>query len=186
MRFPAAYSRFIAGVCLLALSACASIPLSTALRLSTLDEKTLHQLDPAGVGVRVSVPRGNVVDVSGTRLKLELHPQGEPALVADMQLRLLGTAEGKRSTGLFSADVPVTTYERVLTPDGVRQLRELQAQMLKAAGPVKFNFSVDISFSKFAPGIQEMTFWSDLKLRSTDAYMPLIDGAKLKFTFKDS
>lgn len=181
MRFPAAFSRLIAGACLLVLSACASIPLSTALRLSTLDEKTLHQLDPAGVGVRLSVPRGNVVDVPGTRLKLELQPQGEPALVADMQLRLLGTTEEKRSTGLFSADVPVTTYELALTQDGARQLREFQAQMLKGTDPVKFSFSVNTAFSAFAPDIQEMTFWSDLKLRSNDAYMPLIDGAKVKF-----
>lgn len=186
MRFPVAFPRLLAGACLLVLSACASIPLSTALRLSSLDEKALHQLDPAGIGVRVSVPRGNEVDVVGTRLKLELQPEGEPALVADMQLRLLGTTEEERSVGLFSAKVPVTTYELALTQEGARQLRQVQAQMLKGTGPVKVDFSVNTPFSKMVPGTRGMTFWSDLKLRSSDAYMPLIDGAKLKFTSKDS
>ncbi|MGH8052927.1 MAG: hypothetical protein ACREP4_03240 [Stenotrophomonas sp.] len=167
--------------CLLLVSACASIPLSTALRFSSFDEKALHQLDPAAVRVKVSVPRGNEVDIGGTRLKLELQSEGEPLNVADMPLRLLGTTEGKRSAGMFSADIPVTTYELALAPEGAHRLRELQRQMLHGTGPVRFEFSVNTKFSKMVPGLQEMTFWVDLKLRSTDAYMPLLDGAKVKF-----
>lgn len=121
------------------------------------------------------------MDAERTRLKLELKSKGDAALVADMRLRLLGCVEERRSAGVFSAAVPVTTCELALAPEGARQLRDLQSRMPRRAGPGEFIFSVDAPFSKMPPGTQELTLWIDLKLRAADAYLPLIDGAKVRF-----
>lgn len=172
-------------VCVALLGGCASIPLSTAMRLSSLDEKTLVQLVPADIRVRLSVPRGNELDVEHARLKLELQPNGAAPVTADMRLRLLGSSGEPRSVGMFRAAVPVTTYELALAPEGAGRLRELQRDLMamKSSG-LKYSFSVDAPFSTLPPDTQEVRFWVDLKLRAAEAYMPLIDGATIRFTSK--
>lgn len=162
--------------------ACASIPLTTAMRLSSLDEKTLVQLEPADVRVRLAVPRGNEVDVQRARLKLEIQPEDASAMVADMPLRLLGVRNAQRSAGMFRADVPVLTYELALAPEGAHSLRALQRNvMAMKSSKARIGFSVNTPFSRVTPGMREMQFWVDLKLRAGDDYLPLIDGAKVPF-----
>lgn len=167
---------FVFSACL-ALAGCASIPISTALRLSTLSPRELAQVDPAQVRVRLAVPAGFAVDVPGSRLTLALEGKGGKQR-GDMSLALLETTRGTRSTGLFSADMPVTTSTLRLSPEGVRQLRELQAFVLKH-DPDSFEFSVHAPFSKVPANARDVTFWADLKLSNKDAYMTLIDGARI-------
>ena len=187
MSFPLIFARSSVMLCLALLCACASIPLSTALRLSSLDERALVQLDPAGIRVKVAVPRGNTLDPDATRLTLQLQLQGEAPRAATMPLRLLGTSQGERSPGLLSRSIAVTTYELALSAEGARQLRDLQRELLHSRGDWgKVELSVNTSFLELAPGTKEMVFWVDVKLRSNDAYLTLFDGAKIKFKMAES
>lgn len=187
MPFPVLFARTFILLCLLLLSACASIPLSTALRLSSLDERALVQLDPAGIRVKVAIPRGNILNPEATRLTLQLQPEGQAARVATMPLRLMGSTQGERSPGVLSRNIAVTTYELALTAEGASQLRSLQREVLNSrADRGKVELSVNTSFSEFAPGTKEMLFWVDVKLRSNDAYLTLFDAAKLKFKTTES
>lgn len=174
--------RVLAGMLLatsVALAGCASIPLSTALSLSSLSPRTLAQTDPAQVRVRLSVPAGYEVDIPAARLTLRL--EGASGIKsASMGLSLLGTSRETRSGGLFRSDVPVSTYVLALNPDGVRQLKELQRFVL-AGDPSTFLFGVKAPFAKMPPQAREMTFWADLKLSLAEPYKPLIDGARLRF-----
>ncbi len=178
--FHAAVFRVLMLVCPLALGACASIPLMTAMRLSTLQEKDVLQMDPADVRVRVALPRGNELDVAQTRLSLRVESDGQPAQRADMTLRLLARTDEVRSRGLFHADLPVTVHEMALAPEGAAQLRALQKKMLAMRGG-KFVFGYDTRFDTPQPDMKEMPFWVDLKLRAGDAYLPLFDAATMKF-----
>jgi hypothetical protein len=72
------------------------------------------------------------------------------------------------------------TYELALSADGVRRLQLLQKSLL-SVGHGKFEFSVSAPFSKTPPKAEQVTFWADLRLSNKDTYMPLIDGAKIKF-----
>lgn len=174
--------RVLAGMLLvasLALAGCASIPLSTALSLSSLSPRMLAQIDPAQVRVRLSVPEGYEVDVPAARLTLQLEGATGTKSAA-MGLSLLGTSRETRSGGLFRSDVPVSTYVLALNPDGVRELKELQRFVL-AGDPSKFLFGVQAPFAKMPPHAREVTFWADLKLSLAEPYKPLIDGARLRF-----
>lgn len=174
--------RVFAGMLLatsVALTGCASIPLSTALSLSSLSPRTLAQTDPAQVRVRLSVPEGYEVDIPAARLTLRL--EGASGIKsASMGLSLLGTSRETRSGGLFRSDVPVSTYVLALNPDGVRELKELQRFVL-AGDPSKFLFGVQAPFARMPPRAREVTFWADMKLSLAEPYKPLIDGARLRF-----
>ena len=158
---------------------CASIPLSTALSLSSISPRTLAQIDPGQVRVRLSVPTDYEINIPKSRLNLALTtPTGTST--GEMKLSLLGVTKESRSGGLFKADIPVSTYLLMLSPDGSRQLQELQRRIL-TNDPTGYEFSVNAPFSKVPANPIEVTFWADLKLSPKDPFMPLIDGAKIRF-----
>ncbi|HET8898066.1 MAG TPA: hypothetical protein VFN09_04750 [Rhodanobacteraceae bacterium] len=165
---------------IVSLAGCASIPLSTAVRMSSLSPRALAQLDPAAVRVRLAVPDGFEVDVPRCRLSLEV-TGGDQSSTAAMSLRLLLRTSAHRPNGWFSPDLVVNLYELALTDDGVRQLRQMQQTVLAhEGGSVKF--AVTSPFSSTPPNATEVMFWVDIKLASDAAYWPLIDGATLRFT----
>ncbi|MGN0861763.1 MAG: hypothetical protein ACI4N1_00395 [Stenotrophomonas koreensis] len=59
----------------LGMAGCASIPLSTALRLSSISPATLAQVDPSQMRVRIALPKGVELDVASARLNLEVISQ---------------------------------------------------------------------------------------------------------------
>lgn len=174
--------RVLAGIVLavmVALSGCASIPLSTALSLSSLSPGSLAQVDPAQVRVKLSVPVGFELNIAATRLNLSLSASSGSRSTS-MGLSLLSVTRESRPGGLFTADVPVSTYSLALSADGVRKLREMQSFMLHAE-PKKFEFGVEAPFAEVPPSAREVTFWADLKLSLRDPFMPLINGARISF-----
>jgi hypothetical protein len=163
------------------LNGCASIPLSTAVRFSSMSAKSLAQIDPVQVRVKLSVPVGYEINVAESELKFSLVSSSGESHAGAMGLSLLQSMRDIRSGGFFSQDITVTTYFLALSPEGTRQLRELQ-QFVLSGQPRKFEFSVKAPFAKLPPGAQEVTFWADLKLSQHDSFVPLIDGAKIRYT----
>ncbi|WP_242164952.1 hypothetical protein [Lysobacter sp. M15] len=164
----------------LALPGCASIPLSTAIRLSSLKPRALTQIDPGEVRVRVSVPAGFHLNMDASRLTLSLKAPNGRSQRHEMTLSLLQTARETRSAGLFSRDMAVSTYTLALSPSGASRLRSAQ-QFVLAENPDNFEFGVYAPLAKMPAGAREITFWADLRLSSKEQYMPLIDGAKFMF-----
>lgn len=158
---------------------CASIPLSTALSLSSISPRTLAQIDPAQVRVRLSVPTGFEINIPESSLSLALTSSSGTRSGA-MKLSLLGVTKGSRPGGLFKPDIPVSTYVLALNADGSRQLQELQRRIL-AKDATGYEFSVSAPFSKVPADTIEVTFWADLKLSPTENFTPLINGATIRF-----
>ena len=158
---------------------CASIPLSTALSLSSLSPRHLAQIDPGQVRVKLSVPAGYEFDIPAARLMLSLSGTSSTRSAA-MELVTLQAGPSTRPGGLFSSDIPVTTYTLALSPRGARQLAELQGFVL-ASKPERFTFSVNAPFATVPERAREVTFWADLRLQQAEPYMRLIDGAKMRF-----
>lgn len=174
--------RVVAGMLLpmiMLLAGCTSIPLSAALRFSSMSPRVLAQTDPAQVRVRVSVSEGYDVNVHAARLGLRLE-SASGARSASMGLTLLGVSRERRDGGLFRADMPVTTYLLALSPDGARELKDMQRFVLES-DPKKFEFGVEAPFSKVPPKPREVIFWADLKLSLAEPFKPLIDGARIRF-----
>jgi hypothetical protein len=127
----------------------------------------------------VSVPEGYEINVGKSRLTLDLRAASGSSSV-NMQLTRLAITRESRSGGWFHPDVKVATYELALSPRGAEKLRELQSFVL-SNDPKTFEFAVRAPLEKIPSGAREVKIWAALKLWSGKPYMPLIDGATLRF-----
>lgn len=176
--------RLFWSLCLLVLLAgCASMPLSTVMRLSHLDEKTLLQLDPAQVRVRVAIPEGFALDVEQTKLTFVVANAGKDRQERSFGMKLLSTQAAQRNGGLFEGKVPVRSYEMMLNAEGIAQMRELQ-QLMQRQTFKDFSFSVNTPLAKVPPNARSIRFWTDLRFSQADSYMTLLDGAEIRFVDK--
>jgi len=80
----------------LLLAGCASMPLTTALRLSLMNERTLFELDPQQIRVRVAVEDGFEIDAVNTQLTLTIINQAGTNDTHSYHLRLLQKSTGSR------------------------------------------------------------------------------------------
>lgn len=163
---------------LLGMVGCASVPVSTVLRLSSLSPAALAQADPAQVRVRMALPHGVELDVAGARLNLDVSTGGYSQREA-LPLVLINKETDTRSTGIFRSDMPVVVYQLRLDEVGQQSLRRLRQELMRP-GNKTIAMSVDAPFSGLPIGTREVTFWVDTKLSLGDAWMPLIDGARVK------
>ena len=167
-------------VAVLLLGGCASIPLSTMLHLSRLGPQSLARLDPAGVEVKFSTPKGWPIDVGSTRLALTVTDSSGLSRTEKMHVKLLRVTHSSLGGGLFSSPVAVTTYWFVLSEKGVHQLRQVQ-QFIQLKHPKNFNFNVNWRYSSCPHGANQVRSWVDLRLVPDKPFMKLIDGATIKF-----
>ena len=173
--------RFLAAaltVATLALNGCASVPISTMLALAALSPRSVAQIDPQLVRVRISVPVGFELNVAASRLTFNLEMPGGSRFAA-LDLAQLGVARDTRPGGMFSPDVAVTTYLLALTPEGARKMRELQGFAMSSE-PKELQVSVQVTFREMPREAREVFFWADLKWQADQPFMPLIDRAKIK------
>ena len=162
------------------LAGCASIPLSTALRLASMGPASLVEADPVGLRVKVSLPADFGLDVDRARLKMALQSDDGESRSAEMTLRLLQHVSETRRGGMFRADIPVSSYFLALSEQGVEQLRDIQ-RFARPGRRYEATVSVTTPFSRTPPDPEEVTFWVDLQLEPGEPYMPLIDRARMKF-----
>lgn len=161
-----------------ALAGCASIPISTMARLSTLDQHSLAAIDGSEIRVRVAVPEGFEVDTAGTRLQLTLGDNQAHAVSRELALRSLSQSRGRRSFGIFSGSGAVKVYELALTPEAVARLSEVQRFAMRNQ-LASFKFAVDAKLAVVPADAKSLRIWTDLKLHLADPYMSLVDGAEI-------
>lgn len=164
----------------LALGGCASIPLSTAIRLSHLDAESLSAIDPSEVEVKASVPKGYTIDVARSQLTLSVSDSHGASRAVQMHLQQLKVTHGSRGGGWFSSAVPVTTYWLGLTEEGVNELRHVQ-RFARQRDPKTFKFGVSVPFATCPPHPKQVRFWADLRLAEGKPFMSLIDGYTFAF-----
>jgi len=164
----------------LALGGCASIPLSTAIRLSHLDAQSLAAVNPSGVEVKVSVPKGYTINVAKSQLTLSVTVSSGSSRTVQMHLQQLKLTHGTRGGGWFRAPVPVTTYWLELSKKGVNELQQVQ-RFVRLQDPKTFKFGVSAPFATCPPHPKHVKFWADLRLAQGKPFMTLVNGYTLTF-----
>jgi hypothetical protein len=150
-----------------------------------MDQETLLTLDPQQVRVRVSVPPKVVLNTSTLKLSLGVTEGTGVSESVPLGLALLSEASSVRPGGLFHSDYPVTSYDLALDADAVDHIRHLQSTLRPATHTkVSLGFSWDlVSIPTDATSIR---LWVDLRLRQSEAYMVLFDGADVEITREGS
>jgi hypothetical protein len=169
---------FIAAVTVI-VTACMAIPLTTAIRLSSIGNQSLVALDPQQVRTRVAVPFGFALDVEQTQLSVDVSRVAGKWENHEYRLRLLSKTNGVHSGGLFHPNYPVVVYELALDSASVKDLRELQKVFQLGKDP-GLNVSVNVNLASMPDNAESVRFWVDLKLRESDAFMVLFDGAEIQ------
>jgi hypothetical protein len=161
------------------LSACASVPLVSMYKLSSLGADGLEGIDPLQLRVRLSVSPGYEIDVRKANLNLSIPEADGGSKETSLSLDLIERSTVHRSAGLFGGKVGAPTYFLKLTPESAKDLAALKSRLAsKSTG--KRSFSVSAPFSKVPKNSESVSFWADLRFASDADWIVLINGAKLK------
>jgi hypothetical protein len=150
------------------------------MRLSALDAQAVAAIDPRQVRLRVSVPRGFVLDVPASRLTLAAKLRNGTSREDGFTLSQLAVTDDTRGRSWFSDDVAVRTWTFGLAAEGQRALAAFQQYALDER-LASCTFSVNIRFAASPPAASEVTFWTDLQLSEREGFLVLIDGATVHF-----
>ena len=168
----------------LLLTACASIPLATALKLRNFDAEAFANLDPDVVRFKLSMPKGFALDVSSARLAAELET-ASGTLVNSFALDLPREVEETVETGWFSEPMQINSYWMALTDKSKIAMKEVQAALATRA-EMKREVSATWRFSESPDKFDNVQVWVALKLFADEDYILLIDGGEIEFSMKDS
>lgn len=160
----------------LVLSSCASIPLTTALRLSSFSEQQFAGLRPEEVGIKIRLPQGFELDVSKSRLAIEVASNAGVHNAA-FDLEQTGMRTVRLPGGLFSSQ-PGVEYELRLPVASRNRFHELQAFVVKAKVE-DIGVRVMPKLAARPEGARSVEVWIDLRLKQAEGYLPLVDAATI-------
>jgi hypothetical protein len=147
--------------------------------LSSMSDQSLLALDPQQLRTRVALPSGFELDVEQTRLSVDVSRVEGKWENHEYRLQLLSKMSDVRPGGLFHSNYPVVAYELALAPASAKDLLELQKVFQPGKDP-GLNISVNVNLAAVPDNAESVRFWVDLKLRQSDTYMVLFDGAEIK------
>lgn len=158
-----------------ALGACTSIPLSTAMKLSTRKETDFASLDPREIRVRVAVPKGYTWDAEGAQLEAEVDA-GARTWSKAFGLSQISQETGVRRSGLFDegAEVSVTTLR--LADRSISSFRELQ-NLIGGRKADRIRLGVKLAMLTAPSEARSVRVWIEAMVSPQEGYFTLIDGA---------
>ena len=157
MRTPVRRRLALIALCLV-LASCASVPLSTLMRMSSFSEEKFVGLRPDDIGIRIRLPEGFSLDVANSRLAIEV------------------ASNAGVHTGTF--ELEQTEYELRLTAASKDRFRDLQAFVAKAKVE-DIAIRVMPKLASKPEGASSVAVWIDLRLTRAEGYFALVDGASI-------
>ena len=162
----------------LLLTSCSTVPVGTAIRMSSFNESKFASLDPDELRIRVALSDGFTLNVDETRLEVDLTASGQNRKET-FTLDKVGEALGTRGGGLFTSAQAVQFHVLRLSGSSLRRFRELQ-QFVGARKTEKLNFNVLFAAKTLvkAPSKAPSAFqvWIELLLDQKEGYFTLING----------
>jgi len=148
------------------LASCASVPLSTLMRMSSFSEEKFAGLRPDDIGIKVRLPEGFALDVAHSRLAIEVASNaGTHTAAFDLEQTGLQSRAGGE-------------YELQLTAEARDRFRQLQAFVAKAQVE-DIAIRVMPKLASKPERASSVAVWIDLRLAQEDGYFALVDGASI-------
>lgn len=161
----------------LSLQGCTSIPLATAIRMSTFNESDFARLQADQVGVKLRMPADFGLDVTKSWLAIEVTSQAG-VQQNRFELELVALRETRLPGGLFSGAIPGREYELRLADASQIQFRELQAFLARAEAD-DIDIHVAPKLSHAPKDASSVKIWIDVRLSAEGGYFALVDGAEV-------
>ncbi len=156
---------------------CASIPLSTMLRMRTFDEAKFAALDPDELRVRVTLSQGFVLDPG--RCAVNVNVQSKKRSYREgFTLTEESVAASTVSTSLFASAKPARAWVLRLADSSKPKFRDLQPMI--GTGPTDaIDLDVHVAVPVRPQGATSARTRVGLRLSEADGWFTLIDGAEL-------
>jgi hypothetical protein len=159
------------------LSGCASVPLSTALRMSSFSEEKFVGLRAEDIGIKIRFPRGFALDVANSRLAIEVASDaGVHDAAFDLEQTDLQSVQ--LPMGFFSSPQPGVEYGLRLSAVSKQKFRDLQAFVARAQVE-DIAIRVMPKLASKPDGAKDVVVWIDLRLKQEEGYFALVKGASI-------
>lgn len=159
------------------LVSCASVPLSTAMRMSAFSQEKFLGLRPEDVGIKIRFAEGFGLDVPKSRLAVEVASSAGVHNAA-FDLEPTGLQPVQLPAGLFSSPQPGVEYQLRLSAESKSRFRDLQAFVARAKVD-DIGIRVMPKLAVKPEGAVSVLVWIDLRLRSEEGYFALVKAAEI-------
>ena len=161
----------------LSMISCASVPLSTMMRMSSFSQEKFLGLPPEDVGVKIRFAEGFGLDVANSRLAIEV-ASSTGVHNAAFDLEQTGLQPVQLPGGLFSSPQPGVGYQLRLTAQSKNKFRELQAFVARAKVE-DIAIRVMPKLGAKPDGATSVVVWIDLRLTEEEGYFALVKAAQI-------
>lgn len=166
------------------LTSCASVPLGTLLKFSTFDEEDFAEINPEHLNVRIFMQEPAQLGDGPVSLSLLLETATGP-IMGDYVMQPVNAFKDEIPGGLFSTDIPGTSYLFELTPDQILRFRELQQSLLNRQIE-HMTFNTDFPLGSIEKGQDAIYVWIYMAMDEKADYITLIEGARIEVQWPDS
>jgi len=160
---------------ILILTSCASVPFSTMLQLSSMDETDLIRINPVEVRAKIDVEEPAQVDVDKTKITIEIE-NSMGAILHKFPLVLVSSTQLPTEQGFFSDSPARTEYILKFSETAIESFEHVQASLLNQEEG-QMSLSVGTSFGDLPEEVDVITFSIHLKLSENENYITLFDEA---------
>lgn len=167
---------------ILLVSGCASIPISTMLKLSSFDEDSFLLLEGEQVRAQVAVSQPYTINFDKTKLTLDTETDLGTRHFA-FPLTLLSETEIPEEIGFFSSRKAQTQYTFKISDEGLTNFTELQRaieEKQRAQSKAGFSFMVSAGFNEEPLPNEIIVVSINLQLSEEDGYFALIENAEIE------
>lgn len=172
-----AKARMLLAVFVLSLQGCASVPLSTMVRMSSFSERDFSGLSADEVGVKIRIPGGFGLDVANSWLGIEVTSKAG-SHNARFELDQVKSQVVALPGGFLSGPTPGTEHELRLSNSSAGAFRDLQ-EFVSQGKAEDINIRVVPKLSSSPEGATSIAVWIDLRLSKRDGYFPLVAGTSI-------
>lgn len=161
----------------LLLGSCATVPLSTLVRMNSFNEGEFANLQPEELRVRIKLPEGFALDIGKSWFEIEIGSV-EGVHNATLKLDEVLSRRVLLSTSFFKAKSPSVEYVLRLSEPSRATFRELQS-FVHRAPTEEINIRVVPKLAAAPPDAIAVKVWIDLFLSEAQGYFALVDGATI-------
>lgn len=162
------------------LSACSSIPLSSMIKLASMDDNDITRINPSQVRVRITVNDPAKLHTKDVRLALKFEYAGEGNSEYQFVLRIIDSRQIDATSGWFSSEPNKHQYEFVIADHSVDVFKKYQREFIKYGKPKKYHWTVYYYLKNIPAKDQPIDLDLELKFADNSDYFYLLKGAEIE------
>lgn len=171
--------RIFWGVCLLLLSACTSIPLSSMLKMASMDGEDISAIDPKQVRVRLSITEPVELQTKNVKLVLQFdHHDGEQSEFQYL-LEIIDDSVIDPVSSWFSQAPMKHAYEFKLAALSQLEFNKYQKNFARHGKPERYQWTVYYYMKNRPRQGEGITIDMELKFSLSEDYFYLLKNAKV-------